>query len=154
MLRGDEVPVSAFPIGGVTPMGLSVNEKKTQASCVPEVDMDKCTQCNYCSYVCPHAVIRPFLMDQNTFDSAPPSLEARKAISSEQAGNYFRIQVSAGDCTGCEVCVKTCPDDALRMVTQEEAVELNHKEHWDFLRPLPVPEDLMKVNSVKGSQMQ
>lgn len=154
MLRGDEIPVSAFPVGGVTPMGLSNNEKKSQAAEVPEVDMDKCTQCNYCSLVCPHAVIRPFLMNQTTYDSAPSTLEARKATSSEQAGYYYRIQVSAMDCTGCEVCVKTCPDDALRMVTQAESTELKHREHWDFLRALPVPEDLMKVNSVKGSQMQ
>ncbi|CAK0794683.1 unnamed protein product [Prorocentrum cordatum] len=135
-------------------MSLSNVEKKTQAAEVPEVDMDKCTQCNYCSIVCPHAVIRPFLIDQTTYDTAPLTLEARKATSSEQAGHYFRIQVSAGDCTGCEVCVKTCPDDALRMVSQEEAVQLGHKENWDFLRALPVREDLMKVNSVKGSQMQ
>jgi pyruvate/2-oxoacid:ferredoxin oxidoreductase beta subunit/ferredoxin len=135
-------------------MGLSNLEKKTQAAEVPEVDMDKCTQCNYCSYVCPHAVIRPFLLDQITYDNAPASLEARKATSGEQAGYFYRIQVSAGDCTGCEVCVKTCPDDALRMVTQAEAVELNHEEHWNYLRALPVQEHLMKVNSVKGSQMQ
>jgi len=154
MLEGDDLPVSAFPVGGVTPMGLSNNEKKTQAAEVPEVDMGVCTQCNYCSIVCPHAVIRPFLIDQNTLDTAPPSLFAAKAISSEQAGYHYRIQVSAGDCTGCEVCVKTCPDDALRMVTQEEAKDLGHKENWDFLRALPVQEDLMKVNSVKGSQMQ
>jgi homodimeric pyruvate:ferredoxin (flavodoxin) oxidoreductase len=154
MLRGDEIPVSHLPIGGVTPMGLSNNEKKTQAAEVPEVDMDKCTQCNYCSLVCPHGVIRPFLMDQMTYDIAPATLQASKATSSEQAGHYFRIQVSAADCTGCEVCVKTCPDDALRMVTQAEAVDLKHEEHWDFLRALPVREDLMKVDSVKGSQMQ
>jgi len=154
MLEGDDIPVSAFPPGGVSPMSLSNVEKKTQAAEVPEVDMDKCTQCNYCSIVCPHAVIRPFLIDQTTYDTAPLTLEARKATSSEQAGHYFRIQVSAGDCTGCEVCVKTCPDDALRMVSQEEAVQLGHKENWDFLRALPVREDLMKVNSVKGSQMQ
>jgi len=154
MLEGDDIPVSAFPVGGVTPMGLSNNEKKTQAAEVPEVDMNLCTQCNYCSIVCPHAVIRPFLIDQNTLDAAPESLFTSKAISSEHAGYHFRIQVSAADCTGCEVCVKTCPDDALRMITQEEAVDLGHKENWDFLRALPVQEDLMKVQSVKGSQMQ
>merc|ERR1719498_826176 len=115
-LRGDEIPVSAFPVGGETPMGLSNNEKRTIAEEVPEVDMDKCTQCNYCSYVCPHAVIRPFILDQQQVDEAPATLETRKATASEMAGYHFRIQVSAGDCTGCEVCVKTCPDDALRMV--------------------------------------
>mmetsp|Transcript_97806 Transcript_97806/g.276848 ORF Transcript_97806/g.276848 Transcript_97806/m.276848 type:complete len:1894 (+) Transcript_97806:108-5789(+) len=154
MMKGDEIPVSAFPQGGSTPVGLANNEKKSQADEVPEVDMDKCTQCNYCSIICPHGVIRPFLLDQHDYDRAPPSLEARRAISSEQAGHYFRIQVSAHDCTGCEVCVKTCPDDALQMVTQAQAKDLKHEEHWDFLRALPVKEDLMRVDSVKGSQMQ
>merc|ERR1719478_783657 len=116
--------------------------------------MDVCTQCNYCAMICPHAVIRPFLIDQNTLDAAPETVIARKAVASEQAGNFFRIQVSAADCTGCEVCVKTCPDDALRMVSQEEALDLGHAENWDFLRALPTTEDLMKKNTVKGSQMQ
>merc|ERR1719359_984861 len=95
---GDSIPVSAFPLGGETPLGLSALEKRTVAEEIPEVDMDKCTQCNYCAIVCPHAVIRPFLLDQHQMDGAPAKLDARKAVSSEMAGYYYRIQVSAGDC--------------------------------------------------------
>lgn len=155
MMQGDDIPVSKFPVGGETPMGLSSYEKRAPSDAVPEVDMDKCTQCNYCSYVCPHAVIRPFLMNQDQFDNAPKTLDARKSTSSELAGTYFRIQVSAEDCTGCEVCVKMCPDDALEMVSQDRAAnEFNHHDHWSYLRKLPIDESLMKKNSVKGSQMQ
>ena len=109
---------------------------------------------HYGSYVGPHAVIRPFLLDQNTYDLAPPTLDARKATSGEQAGYYHRIQVTEADCTGCEVCAKICPDDALRMITQDEAEALGHKENWQFLRSRPVQEGLMKRTTVKGSQMQ
>jgi len=152
MLRGDDIPVSAFPPGGVSPMSLSANERKTQADCVPEVDMDTCTQCNYCSYVCPHAVIRPFLIDQNTMDKAPPTLEARKATSSEQSGYFFRIQVSHYDCTGCEVCVTTCPDNALKMTSMEDVIAAGHAKNWDFAMTVPDRSARFDRFSVKGSQ--
>lgn len=153
-LHGNDIAVSKFPVGGVMPLGTANFEKRAIAPAVPEVDMDKCTQCNYCSYSCPHAVIRPFLLSQQEVDAAPPTLDSRKATSGDLAGYNFRIQVSALDCTGCEVCVKVCPDDALRMVGPEEVPELGHVENWEYLKNLPLREDLAGKNSVKGSQFQ
>ena len=88
--------------------------------------MDKCTQCNYCSMICPHAAVRPFLFTHDDIDKAPASLkgETRKAQGGGALDNYdFRVQVSPLDCTGCELCVRICPADALSFVTVDEAIE-------------------------------
>ena len=103
---------------------------------------------NLSNYI--HAVIRPFLLDQDTYDKAPPTLDARKATSSEQVGYYFRSWCRQATAQVAKYVWKMYPDDSLRMVSQEEALELGHKEKWDFRRPLPVPEDLMKKSTVKG----
>jgi len=151
-MQGDDIAVSKFPVGGVMPLGTAAYEKRNFAPCIPEVDMDTCTQCNYCSYACPHAVIRPFLLSQEQVDNAPPKLDSRKATSGELAGYNFRIQVSALDCTGCAVCIKICPDDSLRMIAPAEVPEFGHVENWNYLIKLDQPEDLVSKNSVKGSQ--
>eukprot|EP00929_Paragymnodinium_shiwhaense_P122117 TRINITY_DN946_c0_g3_i1.p1 TRINITY_DN946_c0_g3~~TRINITY_DN946_c0_g3_i1.p1 ORF type:complete len:1967 (+),score=555.50 TRINITY_DN946_c0_g3_i1:774-5903(+) len=154
MLEGDSIPVSAFPVGGVMPLGTANFEKRATAPAVPDVDMDKCTQCNYCSFACPHAVIRPFLLNQAEIDAAPATLETRKATAGDLTGYNFRIQVSAQDCTGCEVCVKVCPDDALQMYPPEAVAERGHLEHWEYLTGLPRREDVTTKSTVKGSQFQ
>jgi len=153
-LQGDNIPVSKFPVGGVMPMGTAAYEKRSIAPAVPEVNMDNCTQCNYCSYACPHAVIRPFLLSQQEVDAAPATLDSRKATAGDLAGYNFRIQVSSEDCTGCEVCVKICPDDALRMIPPEDVPKHGHVQNWKYLTGLQLREDLVGKNSVKGSQFQ
>ena len=157
LLRGDSIPVSTLKdtaLGGVMPMGTAAVEKRGVALEVPEVDMDKCTQCNYCAISCPHAVIRPFLMSQAEVDTAPASFDSRKAKGgTEVAGLNFRIQVSPYDCTGCAVCVNTCPDDALRMVPLAEIHETSGA-NWEFGMSLADRSDRFEKNSLKGSQFQ
>ena len=157
LLRGDEIPVSTLKevaLGGIMPMGTSAKEKRGVALEVPEVNMDKCTQCNYCAVSCPHAVIRPFLLSQAEVDQAPASFDSRKAKGgSEVAGLNFRIQVSPYDCTGCAVCVNTCPDDALRMVPLAE-IHKTSSANWEFGMGLPDRGDRFDKFSLKGSQFQ
>lgn len=157
LLQGDNVSVSTvheMALGGTVPMGITKYEKRAVAIEVPEVNMDTCTQCNYCSMSCPHAVIRPFLCDQAEYDSSPTSWDARKSRGgSETAGLYFRIQVAAADCTGCAVCVNACPDDSLRMIPIADAMP-NDQPNWDFAMSLPDRSERIERNSVKGSQFQ
>ena len=138
------------------PMGTAAIEKRGIALEVPEVDMDKCTQCNYCAMSCPHAVIRPFLLSQQEFDTKPLTFDARKAKGgTEAAGLFFRIHVSPYYCTGCAVCVNTCPDDALKMVPLADIHETS-SDNWDFaINKLPDRgERFDKIGSLKGSQFQ
>jgi homodimeric pyruvate:ferredoxin (flavodoxin) oxidoreductase len=157
LMEGDSIPVSILKdqaIGGSVPMGITQYEKRAVAIEVPEVNMDTCTQCNYCSMSCPHAVIRPFLLDQHEYDRRPKTFDARKSQGgAETAGLYFRIQVSAADCTGCAVCVNACPNDSLRMMSLPEILP-SHKPNWEFARSLPDRSERIERNSVKGSQFQ
>jgi len=115
--------------------------------------MDKCTQCNKCAAICPHAVIRPFLASNEELKKAPGSWEVRKATGGHQmAGLSFRIQASPMDCTGCEVCVTTCPDNALKMASMEEVVAGGHADNWNFAMSLPDRAGRFDKFSIKGSQ--
>eukprot|EP01124_Arcella_intermedia_P028483 TRINITY_DN5793_c0_g1_i2.p1 TRINITY_DN5793_c0_g1~~TRINITY_DN5793_c0_g1_i2.p1 ORF type:complete len:1820 (+),score=413.59 TRINITY_DN5793_c0_g1_i2:47-5506(+) len=155
-LQGNDLPVSAFEPGGRVPTGTSSVEKRTIALKVPKVDMAKCIQCNYCSLLCPHAAIRPFLLNPQETDAAPASLKdgVLPAIGGGVFDKFnYRIQVSPRDCTGCELCARICPGDALQMVDIESALE-NEEERWDYLSSLPNKADEIDVTSVRGSQFQ
>jgi len=156
--EGDKLPVSTF-VGredGSFPMGTSAYEKRGIAVTVPEWNPDMCIQCNQCSYVCPHAAIRPFLLDEEEAAKAPDTFKTLKAIGGKQfEGLQYRIQVSPLDCTGCGVCVNTCPGrkegKALTMKPLEEMVAAQ-SANWDFAMTIKVKEDLVNTNTVKGSQ--
>ncbi|TRY52171.1 Pyruvate:ferredoxin oxidoreductase/NADPH-cytochrome P450 reductase PNO [Cryptosporidium tyzzeri] len=153
-LKGDELPVSMFDPTGTVPLGTTAYEKRGIAMSIPIVDMNKCTQCNYCSIVCPHAAIRPFLLDEAEFKNAPETMHIPKAKGGQEFSSYYyRIQVTPLDCTGCELCVHACPDDALHMegLQKMEAVE---KTHWDYLICLPNKAEKFDRTTVKGSQFQ
>lgn len=153
-LKGDDLPVSAFEPGGYQPIGTSYYEKRGIAPSIPVWVPDNCTQCNYCAIVCPHAVVRPFLLDKGESKSAPPGFEARKAKGGQEVAGYnYTIQISPFDCTGCEVCVQSCPDDALYMAPFKEVAE-EHSPHWDYAISLPERVDVGDRYSVKGSQFQ
>jgi len=151
--NGDKLPVSAF-VGredGSFPNGTTAYEKRGVAVNVPEWQIDKCIQCNQCSYVCPHAAIRPFLMDESEASKAPSSFETQDAKGKELEGLKFKIQVSTLDCTGCGNCADICPVDALVMkplTTQTEKEVPN----WDFAVTLSDKSDRVNKTNVKGSQ--
>ena len=151
--KGDTLPVSAF-VGiedGRFPSGTSAYEKRGVAIDVPEWIMDKCIQCNQCAMVCPHAAIRPVLLDSDDMANAPESFEVTDAKGKELEGLKFRMQVSPLDCLGCGNCADICPVQALEMkpiATQTEP----QAENWDFGVSVSDKSDRVNVKTVKGSQ--
>ncbi|CAJ1397525.1 unnamed protein product, partial [Effrenium voratum] len=155
-LDGNALPVSAFMPGGRVPLGTSQYEKRGIAIQVPQVDMDKCTQCNKCSLICPHAAVRPFLVTSQELLKAPPSFQdgSRGAIGGGVLDSYrYRIQVSPWDCTGCELCVRICPADALALKPAQQMIQ-EEAENWDFAVALPERGEEIDKTTVKGSQFQ
>ncbi len=156
--EGDKLPVSTF-VGredGVFPHGTAAYEKRGIAVEVPEWNIDNCIQCNQCSYVCPHAVIRPFILDEEEKKNAPETFETKKAIGKGLEGLEFRIQISPLDCTGCGNCADICPskDKALVMKPFETQSEVQAK-NWDYaIDEVEPKEDLVPDTNVKGSQFK
>ena len=154
--QGGKLPVSAFAdrVDGHWDHGTSAYEKRGIALYVPEWKIDNCIQCNQCSYVCPHAVIRPFLLDEEETKNAPEGFEVKKAMGKKLAGLNFRIQVSQLDCTGCGNCADVCPapNKALVMKPLEEEVE-REKGFWEYAsNEVTNKPDLWDRETVKGSQ--
>lgn len=133
--EGDCLPVSAF-VGredGTFPAGTAKYEKRGIASFVPKCTASNCIQCNQCALVCPHAAIRPFLIDEKEEKLLPSGTQTVKANGKEFEGLKFRMQVSPLDCTGCGNCADVCPakTKALEMVPMREDNE--DKELWDLI---------------------
>lgn len=153
-LEGDKLPVSTFQgrEDGTFPVGTSRYEKRGVAAFVPQWIKENCIQCNRCSMVCSHAAIRPFLVSEDEAKEAPAAFETKPAAGKSLAGYGFRLQVSSLDCMGCGSCVEICPakEKALVMKPLEEQTE--QAENWDHAMTLQVKDDLLKRNSIKGSQ--
>ena len=154
--KGDDLPVSALMRykDGVMDMGLTAYEKRGIAVRVPVWHADACLQCNRCSYVCPHAVIRPYLLTQAEADAAPAGLQTARAKGKPAEGLLFTMQVSALDCTGCGSCANVCPaaGKALTMAPVQEAE--NTSEAFDYALNLPAKGDFFDPYTVKGSQFR
>ena len=151
-LKGDTLPVSAFSPDGSVPLGTSRFEKHGVAHSIPKWLPENCIQCNQCAFVCPHACIRPFLVDEGR--QTPTEFSTLPAIGAK--GMRFRIQVSIHDCMGCELCARTCPAKNKALV-MTKATELDEKEGalWEFAQSLPpAPDGLFKTSTVKGSQFR
>lgn len=134
-LNGDDIPVSAF-VGredGTFPMGTTQLEKRGIAVNVPEWIPENCIQCNQCAYVCPHAAIRPFLLNEAEKAAAPSGMTTLKAVGKELATLEFRIQVSTLDCTGCGNCVDVCPAKTKALVLRDLGSQLPEMTNWDYL---------------------
>lgn len=135
---------------GVIPVGTTAVEKRGIAVEVPEWLSDRCTMCNECAFVCPHAAIRPFLADEDELIEAPEGFIVREMRGAN--GQKYRIQVSVEDCTGCGLCVEACPakGKALTMRPYEEQKE--QALNWAFAMTLRQKENPAKPGTVLGSQ--
>jgi len=153
--EGDSVPVSAFTgrEDGTFPSGTSAFEKRGVATYVPHWISENCIQCNQCSFVCPHAVIRPILLTEEEAKTAPESFGAIKAGGKEFEGLQYKIQVSPFDCTGCGNCADICPakNKALEMKPFAE-VAASEKENWEFTSKISRKNKTFNKETVKGSQ--
>ncbi len=154
--KGDDLPVSQLMKykDGTMDMGLTAYEKRGIATQIPVWDGTACLQCNRCAYVCPHAVVRPYLMTEAEKAAAPQGLQAAPAKGKQAAGLSFTLQVSAADCTGCGSCVNVCPmqGKALRMTPAAQAPDT--ADNWDYALNLPQKDDLFDPYTVKGSQFR
>ncbi|MFP4060935.1 MAG: pyruvate:ferredoxin (flavodoxin) oxidoreductase, partial [Bacteroidales bacterium] len=156
LLKGDELPVSAFAgrEDGTFPPGTTAYEKRGIAVHVPEWIPENCIQCNQCAYVCPHAVIRPFLLNEEEMKGLPADTATLKAIPKTFDGLQFRIQVSPLDCTGCGNCVDVCPakTKALEMKTLDSQMVEN--DRWNYMSKNVTYKDTLaeKTKTVKNSQ--
>ncbi len=153
--QGDKLPVSAFSPDGVFPTGTTRYEKRGVAINVPEWQPENCIQCNQCSFVCPHAVIRPVLAKKADLKDAPKGFLTVEAKGKELKGLRYRIQISPLDCVGCGSCAEVCPakKKALIMKPFKSQTEVQIPNHV-FSSKLPVLDDVMPVTSVKGSQFR
>ncbi|NLC03677.1 MAG: pyruvate:ferredoxin (flavodoxin) oxidoreductase, partial [Tissierellia bacterium] len=155
--EGDNLPVSTFSGSedGTFPHGTAAYEKRGIAVEVPHWISEHCIQCGQCSYVCPHASIRPFLLDEEEVANAPEGFETIKTMGRGLEDLKYRIQVSTLDCTGCGNCADVCPskEKALVMHRFEEEYE-KETPNWEYAETLTAKTDRMDPFSIKGSQFQ
>jgi len=159
--RGDTLPVSAFQPDGTFPTGTTMYEKRSIALDVPIWDSEVCIQCGRCSLVCPHAAIRMKVFDPAILDGAPEGFVAADCKGKEFPGWKARVQVAPDDCTGCGVCVDSCPAKnkqaagrkAINMENKEEHLQ-RERANWDFFLSIPdVDRGKVKADTLKGSQL-
>jgi pyruvate-ferredoxin/flavodoxin oxidoreductase len=156
--EGDSLAVSTFAgrEDGTFPHGTAAYEKRGIATTVPKWHPENCIQCNQCAFVCPHAVIRPTLLDEAEKANAPENFETLKAIGKGLEGLEYRIQVSTLDCTGCGNCADICPgkkgNKALVMSPIAEEAE-REIPNWKYaIEKVTIKDNLMDKVTVKGSQ--
>ena len=158
-IKGYDLPVSAFTgyEDGTLPSGTAQYEKRGVANFVPKWNPENCIQCNQCAFVCPHAVVRPFLATAEEMANAPEGSKGLKAIGKGLEGLTYSLQISALDCTGCEVCVNQCPapkGKALSMVPLEEAIKEGEQAQSEyFFNNVSYKDALVdKFSNAKNSQ--
>ena len=157
--KGNDLPVSAF-LGyedGTFPNGTAAYEKRGIAVNVPEWITENCIQCNRCSFICPHACIRPVLVNEEELQNAPEAFKTKKAIGKGFDGLQYRIQVSPMDCTGCGNCADVCPAKEKALVMKPFDTQEVEVENWAYaVDPAKVAPkgDIMNVKTVKGSQFR
>ena len=157
--KGNDLPVSAF-LGyedGTFPNGTAAYEKRGIAVNVPEWITENCIQCNRCSFICPHACIRPVLVNEEELQNAPEAFKTKKAIGKGFDGLQYRMQVSPMDCTGCGNCADVCPAKEKALVMKPFDTQEVEVENWAYaVDPAKVAPkgDIMNVKTVKGSQFR
>ena len=157
--KGNDLPVSTF-LGyedGTFPCGTAAYEKRGIAVNVPEWKPENCIQCNRCSFVCPHACIRPVLVTEEELAAAPEAFVAVDAKGKEVKGLKYRMQVSTMDCTGCGNCADVCPAKQKALVMEPLETQEQEVDNWAYAvdtKKVAPKVDLMNPNSVKGSQFK
>ena len=155
--KGDDLPVSMFKDykDGVMDMGMTAYEKRGIATFVPEWDPERCLQCNKCAFVCPHAVIRPYLLNDEEAAAAPEGFKTVPAKGKQAAGLSYTLQTSNLDCTGCGSCANVCPakpEKALAMVPAEFSED--NSGGWEYALQTSRKGDVFDPYTVKGSQFR
>lgn len=154
--KGDNLPVSAFKgrEDGTFPTGTSKFEKRGVAADVSSWKPDNCIQCNQCSLVCPHAAIRPFLLNESEKANAPENFITKKGMKPYD-NMEFRIQISVLDCTGCGSCANVCPSKEKALVMMPLESQLDQVANWDYATEKVSPKaNPMTKATIKGSQFQ
>ncbi|MBE7059705.1 MAG: pyruvate:ferredoxin (flavodoxin) oxidoreductase [Ruminococcaceae bacterium] len=152
--QGDKLPVSAFSANpnGIVPSGTTKYEKRGIAVNVPNWIPENCIQCNQCSFVCPHACIRPYALTDEQKANAPETFVTKNANGKAYAGKQFRMQLSPLDCTGCGNCADVCPAKEKALVMQPLATLTEAEEaNWEYAQTLPELENVSTA-TVKDSQ--
>ncbi|MFO7619466.1 MAG: pyruvate:ferredoxin (flavodoxin) oxidoreductase [Thermoplasmata archaeon] len=151
--RGDDLPVSLFTPGGLFPMSTSKYEKRGIAINVPEWQSQNCIQCNQCAFVCPHAAIKPVLVNTEEKGAAPPGFDALKANGKGLEGLEFRIQVNVLDCTGCGNCADICPSKEKSLIMKPLASQMEKQiPLFEYSEKIPIRTGELGKFTVKGSQ--
>jgi pyruvate-ferredoxin/flavodoxin oxidoreductase len=160
--RGDELPVSAFPLDGTYPVGTAQWEKRNIALEVPVWEEDLCIECGKCVFVCPHSAIRAKVCNESDLIDAPDNFKSISAKWREMPDQLYTLQVAVEDCTGCQLCVEVCPakdkkDPSRKSLNMHPQLQLREsgRAHWDFFLKLP---DLqlggpLSFGSVKNIQL-
>ncbi len=159
-MEGDSLPVSSFLkiANGEFEAGTSKLDKRDSSDMAPCYQHENCISCNLCSLVCPHAVIRPFLLDEKEVMDAPSSVSRNLTDAKIKDNNYqFTVGVSLPDCTGCGLCSEVCPGKngakALVMKMKQELLDDKKDEEYKYLfNEVKPKKDVMPTNTVKGSQ--
>ena len=155
-MNGDDLPVSAFSgrEDGTFPAGTSAYEKRGIAVNVPEWQPEECIQCNQCSYVCPHAAIRPFLLTEEEANNAPEGTRTIQGIPGALKAFRFKIQLSLYDCTGCGNCADVCPSKKKALIMKPFETQTAEGDRWTYMHEKVGYKDTVvdKFVNVKNSQ--
>ena len=152
--RYDLIKVSDFNsnVDGVFECGTSVLEKRDLSNNIPSYDKDKCIMCNMCSLVCPHAVVRPYLLNEDEVNKSPSIVkESLKDAKIKDNNLNFTIGISALDCTGCSLCSMVCPTKAITLKKQNLEARQKEIERYNYLQTVS-EKHVLPINTVKGSQ--
>ena len=152
--RYDLIKVSDFNsnVDGVFECGTSALEKRDLSNNIPSYDKDKCIMCNMCSLVCPHAVVRPYLLNEDEVNKSPSIVkESLKDAKIKDNNLSFTIGISALDCTGCSLCSMVCPTKALTLKKQNLEARQKEIERYNYLQKVS-EKHVLPINTVKGSQ--
>jgi len=153
--EGDDIPVSKFEgrEDGTFPAGTAAYEKRGIAVEVPHWIKENCIQCNQCAYVCPHAVIRPFLITEEEAKKAPEGFEMLDGKGKDIKDYKFKIQISPLDCTGCGNCVEVCPAKEKALELKPLESQLSEVKNWEYALSLS-PKEGIDASNLKGCQFK